>query len=125
MKCLTLYCQWVRKYKNNWKLIFIIDQQSLKEIFKRKYYDALSNQMTPPDMEAIADDIYASGLITYETLEACRANSTTDMGHTLLDALTVIIDQPGVLTALIDVLKKFPAFKSIAREMERELISVT
>ena len=81
--------------------------------------------MTPPDIEAIADDIYSLELITPETHEACMANSTTDRGHTLLDALTVIIDQPGVLTALIDVLKKFPAFKPIARKMEHELISVT
>ena len=91
----------------------IIDQLSPEEIFK-KYKKVLSEKI-PFCINTIVDEVYSSDLIDDDTRDRCRANTDT-----LFNALTIIIDQPGVLTKLIEVFKTIRALKPIAEEMERE-----
>ena len=93
-----------------------------KEIF-RKQYAALFDLMIPNNIAAIAHELYSKGLIAYQNLQDCMndARRLADRAHSLLNALHVTIDQPGVLKKLIEVLKNNEAFRSIAEEMERDI----
>ena len=97
-------------------------QTNPKEIFRRQYA-ALSKLMTPDNIAAIADELYSKGLIGDETLQDCMTDTRklTDRAHSLLNALRATIDQPGVLTNLIKVLKDNEAFRSIAEKMQSEI----
>ncbi|XP_019858965.1 PREDICTED: uncharacterized protein LOC109587170 [Amphimedon queenslandica] len=96
-------------------IVLSIDQQSPEEIL-RKYKKDLSEKM-PQHIDIIVDEVFSSDYISIddETRDACRANTDT-----LLKVLADIINQPGVLTALIDILKKVQALKPIAENMEHE-----
>ncbi|XP_019860147.1 PREDICTED: uncharacterized protein LOC109588418 [Amphimedon queenslandica] len=94
-----------------------------KEIF-RKHYAALSDLlMIPENIAAIAKQVYSEQLISQETLQDCMtdARRPADRAHSLLNALRVTIDQPGVLANLIKILKKYEAFRSTAEEMEHDI----
>ena len=93
-----------------------------KEIF-RKQYSALFDLMIPDNIAAIANKLYSEGLIAHQTLQDCMndARKPADRAHSLLNALHVTIDQPGVLKKLIEVLKNNQAFRSIAEEMECDI----
>ena len=93
-----------------------------KEIF-RKQYSALFDLMIPDNIAAIANKLYSKGLIADETLQDCTTDTRkpADRAYSLLNALCVTIDQPGVLKKLIEVLKNNEAFRSIAEEMERDV----
>ena len=79
--------------------------------------------MISDNIAAIADELYSKGLIGDETLQDCMtdARKPADRAYSLLNALRVTIDQPGVLKKLIEVLKNNEAFRSIAEEMERDI----
>ncbi|XP_019860328.1 PREDICTED: uncharacterized protein LOC109588620, partial [Amphimedon queenslandica] len=97
-------------------------QTDPKEVF-REQYGALFDLMTPENIAAIANKLYSKRLITDDTLQDCMtdARRPADRAHSLLNALRVTIDQPGVLKKLIQVLKNNEAFRSIAEEMERDI----
>ncbi|XP_019859937.1 PREDICTED: uncharacterized protein LOC109588201 [Amphimedon queenslandica] len=93
-----------------------------KIIFQEKIAD-LYKLMTPENIASIAYEVYSKRLITDETLQDCMtdARRPADRAHSLLNALRVSIDQPGVLKKLIQVLKNNEAFRSIAEEMEHDI----
>ena len=100
-------------------------QSSPEEVF-RTYYAELSRLVSDSNNRlALAPELFSTRLISLECFYSATDNSPkSDMEKGLLlmrGLMSTIKSQPLLLTNLIDSLRKFEAFKSVAEKMLHDL----
>ena len=100
-------------------------QSSPEEVFRTHYGELSGLVSDSTNRLALAPQLFGARLITQECFNSATDNSPKsdqEKGLLLMKGLTSTIkSQPQLLTKLIDSLRKFEAFKSVADNMQREL----
>ena len=100
-------------------------QSSPEEVFRTHYAELSRLVSDSANRLALAPELFSARLITQECYNSATDNSPKsdqEKGLLLIKGLTSTIQsQPQLLTKLIDSLRKFEAFKSLADNMQCNL----